>query len=72
MAAKCREKGWSRHPEPDALEHQGLCSELDRSTRCEVMRSPGPHGKDGLTLWIQAAKRKRYAEIKGLDLKHPM
>src|ERR1700761_3542060 len=57
MAAKCREKGWSRHPEPDALEHEGLWSELDRSTGCEVMRSPGPHGKDGLTLWIQTAKR---------------
>jgi hypothetical protein len=72
MAAKCRKKGWSRHPEPDALEHEGLWSEPDRSTGCEVMRSPGPHGKDGLTLWIQAAKRKRYAEITGLDLKHPM
>ena len=59
-------------PEPDALEHEGLWSEPDRSTGCEVMRSPGPHGKDGLTFWIQAAKRKRYAEIKGLDLKHPM
>lgn len=59
MAAKCRKKGWSRHPEPDALEHEGLWSEPDRSTGCEVMRSPGPHGKDGLTLWIQAASRKR-------------
>jgi hypothetical protein len=36
------------------------------------MRSPGPQGKDGLTLWIQAPRRKHYAEITGLDLKHPM
>ena len=31
--------------EPDALEHEGLWSEPTSSTGCEVMRSPGLHGK---------------------------
>ena len=51
-----REKGWSRQPEPDALEHEGLWSEPTSSTGCEVMRSSGLHGKDGLTLRIQNAE----------------
>ena len=51
-----RQKGWSRQPEPDTLEHEGLWSEPTSSTGCEVMRSSGLHGKDGLTLRIQTPK----------------
>ena len=67
-----REKGWSRQPEPDALEHEGLWSEPTSSTGCEVMRSSGLHGKDGLTLRIQTPRSKRNAEMIQLDRKYPM
>ena len=67
-----REKGWSRQPEPDALEHEGLWSEPTSSTGCEVMRSSGLHGKDGLTLRIQPPRRMHNAQMIELDWKRPM
>jgi hypothetical protein len=67
-----REKGWSRQPEPDALDHEGLWSEPISSTGCEVMRSLGLHGKDGLTLRIQTPRSMHNAEMNKLDWKHPM
>src|SRR5208337_2870176 len=36
---------WSRQPEPDALEHEGLWSEHTSSTGCEVMRPSRLHGE---------------------------
>lgn len=51
------EKDGPRQPEPDALKHEGLWCEPTSSTGCEVMRSSGPHGKDGLTLRIQTPRR---------------
>ena len=38
------------------IEHEGLWSEPTSSTGCEVMRSSGLPGKDGLTLRIQTPK----------------
>src|SRR5208337_700175 len=66
-----REKGWSRQPEPDALEHEGLWSEPTSSTGCEVMRAAGLQGKDGLTRRIHTHRNMHNAEMNELDRKHP-
>src|SRR5271166_1640444 len=57
--------------QPDALEHEGLWSERTSSTGCEVMRSSGLHGKDGLTLRIQTQKEMRKGKMneRGKDRK---
>src|SRR5258708_27674982 len=56
LAETRRLTGWSRQPEPDALEDEGLWSEPISSTGCEVMRPSRLHAKDGLTLRIPNAK----------------
>ena len=67
-----RQKGWSRQPEPDTLEHEGLWSEPTSSTGCEVMRSSELHGKDGLTLRTKRQGGCTNAEMIELDSIHPM
>src|SRR5260370_23604116 len=45
LAETRRLTGWSRQPEPDALEDEGLWSDPISSTGCEVMRPSRLHGE---------------------------
>ncbi len=63
LAETRRLTGWSRQPEPDALEDEGLWSEPISSTGCEVMRPSRLHAKDGLTPRIQTQKEMRNAKM---------
>jgi len=67
-----REKGWSRQPEPDALEHEGLWSEPTSSTGCEVMRSSGCMEETGSRFGSKRQRSMRNAEMIELDWIHPM